>query len=405
MKSRVVVVGAGHAGSQCAITLRQLGFEGDIVLLGDEPHLPYHRPPLSKKVLQGKESGERALSLRARELYDQLDVELILGEHVASVSNGVADAQSGRSWSYDRLVLATGSTSRSLSVPGTSLPGVFSLRSLTDARSLSLAIPSTQNAVVIGGGFIGLESCAALRAAGARVTVVESSSSILGRSLSTLMAERVAEIHRHEGVELMTGTTVAEFCGADRLNAVTTSDGRRIPADLAITAVGTAIDLGLAKELGLETSVGVLVDETNETSQRGVFAIGDLAEGPHPLHPERKVVMTSVANADAQAVAAARAIVGLPPEAHPVPWFWSDQYSAKLHMIGAPIRVEQSIIREHEDGLTHLQLADGILVGAECLNRPADAMAIRRAMGAGQVVPSADLTDADIRIRDAFSAD
>lgn len=322
----LLVVGAGQAGAQLVSSARELGWTGPVTLVGQEPHAPYTRPPLSKAVLRG-EATVGSLALRSPAFYRERRVDLVLDERVtrlelAATGTGAAMAASGRSWEFDRLVLATGAEPRRLEVEGADLDGVVVLRDLVDAEVLARRL-DVADLVVVGGGFIGLEVAATAAAAGVRVTVVEAGPSLMGRVVSPLTAELVRAAHQAAGVRVLTGARPLRFRG-DRgsVTAVELEDGTSLPAGLVLVGVGARPRDDLARAAGLRCDGGVVVDAFSRASDGHTLAVGDCADLPDPTPgSDRRLRLESVDNAVEQAKAAATTLVGDPRPYTGVPWF------------------------------------------------------------------------------------
>jgi 3-phenylpropionate/trans-cinnamate dioxygenase ferredoxin reductase subunit len=334
MSEEIVVIGAGQAGAQLAISLRQGGHRGPIRLICDEPYLPYQRPPLSKKFLA--ESGDPGvLSLRPESFWREHEVRLELGVAVGAVDlkrRRVA-LRDGREIAYGTLVFATGTAARILRVPGAALPGVFSLRRIDDVLRLRPALEAAERIVIVGGGYIGLEVAAVVRSAGRRVTVLEAEERVLKRVAGQATAGFFERIHRERGVEIRLGARLLAIEGESRACAVRLAPDERLPADLVLVAAGARPQDELAAAAGLACADGILVDEEARTSAPDVYAIGDCTRFPSRRFG-RHVRLESVQNAIDQAKAAAAAILDRPEPYDPVPWFWSDQYDVKLQIAG-----------------------------------------------------------------------
>lgn len=343
---RVVIVGAGHAGGSAAAHLRALGFSGPITLLGDEPHPPYHRPPLSKAWLKGEADAE-SLALRPLAYYAEHDIDLRLNVRVASIDRGehCLRLSTGGSIGYDSLILATGARPIALAVNGADLQGVLSLRTATDAEVLKAALAPGKRLVVVGGGYIGLEVAASGRALGAEVVVVERENRLLARVACEPLSKFFIERHEAHGVRFELGAGVVGFAGVGgRLAGVRLADGRTLACDVAVVGVGARPNDELAQAAGLVTERGVVVDLEARTSDPAIFAIGDVTHRPMPLYG-RMFRMESVPNALEQAKQVAAALTGRPAPVGEVPWQWSDQYDIKLQIAGYPFEADQVLIR------------------------------------------------------------
>lgn len=330
----VVIVGAGQAAAQAITSLRAEGFAGDIVLYGDEPYLPYQRPPLSKAYL-GDELSEERLELKAPKFYEDSAVEVHLSTRVARLrpAEHQVELADGSRRTYGALLIATGTRARALPVPGADLPGVYSIRSIDDVKAFrAVAVPGAK-LVIIGGGYIGLEVAAKARKLGLEVTLVEGQPRVLARVACATISDFARTLHEGHGVTLLTGMGVARLLGSDRVSGVELADGRVLPADLVLSAVGAVPNAELAQAAGLALDNGVKVDAATRSSAPDIYAVGDVASFPSALYG-RRVRLESVQNAIDQAKAAAKAITGADVAYDPIPWFWSDQYDVKLQIAG-----------------------------------------------------------------------
>ena len=374
-----VVVGAGQAGAQAALALREHGFRGRIVLLGEEPDRPYTRPPLSKKFLSGGLEEERVF-LRPSALYEAQGIELKLGVRVAALDTRAAriELDNGLRLPYDGLLLATGSRSRRLEVPGAGGPGIFYLRSLADARRLHHAIAPGRRVAIIGGGYIGLEVAATASAMGARVRVLEAGARVLGRVTTEPVSEYFTRLHRDHGVDVRCGVRVVAFEGTDRLEALACAHGR-FEADVAVVGVGAEPNDALARAAGIACDDGIVVDERCRTSAANVYAAGDCASHPSRLLG-RRVRLESVQNAVDQATVAARNLCGHDVAYDKVPWFWSEQYGIKLQTAGFSEGCDEVVTRGDpaQDAFALLYRRAGRLVGVDAVNMTTEYLAGRR---------------------------
>ncbi len=385
MTSGVVVVGAGQAGVQLAASLREAGYGRPVMLIGDEPGLPYQRPPLSKAYLLGK-LDETGLHLRADSFFRQRDITVLAGRRATRIDRArrCLDLDDATSLSYDHLVLATGARNRSLRVPGAGLHDVLPLRSLHDARQLRAAMDGKRRAVVIGAGFIGMEFAAVATATGLGVTVLEAGTRVMARSSSPEIAEWFQRRHEQRGVRFRFGTSATAIEGSgDRAAGVVLADGTRLDADLVLVAVGVVPNVELAAAAGLPVGDGIEVDQHLLTSDPAISAIGDCASGPS-VHAPGMVRLESVQNAVDQAKSVAARLCGRPAPYVGVPWFWSDQGADKLQIAGlvggCPDRL---VAGDREAGrFSVLSFRHGVFVGAESVHRPTDHMAARRLLQA-----------------------
>lgn len=392
-----VVVGAGLAGLSAVSTLRSEGFDGRIVLVGAEPHLPYSRPPLSKSVLRGEDPPEKAL-LRPPSWYVDHAIDLELG--VAATSLGpvsrTVELGDGSRIAYDALLLATGGCARALPVPGATLAGVAQLRTLDDALEIRDFLEPGAPVVVVGAGFIGAEVAASARMVGCEVTMLEIAPVPLGRALGDRVGAMYADIHRRRGVTLRTGVGVERIEGDDRVRRVVATDGTVHDAAVVVVGVGLAPATSLAAGAGLRTGDGVVVDERCRTSAPDIFAAGDIAEHPNVFVGTR-VRLEHWQHAQHQAQAAARNMLGQRRPFHEVPWFWSDQFELNLQMVGLPGASDQTVVRGDVDTacFSVFYVSSDRLTGALAVNRPHDVRAARTMIRRGQRPDPAFLADED----------
>jgi 3-phenylpropionate/trans-cinnamate dioxygenase ferredoxin reductase subunit len=390
---RVVIVGASHAGGTLAAELRAAGFQGAVTLIGAEPHLPYHRPPLSKGFLTGERTAD-SLVLRADSFYADNGIATVLRDPVTALDPAARTVtlRSGAVRPYDHLVLATGARVRKLPVPGADLAGVHYLRTLGHAKRIKADAERAQRVAVIGALFIGLEMAASFFKLGRKVTVIEALPRPMARVLSPDLSDFFSALHRDHGVDLRFGTGTARIEGTDQATGVTLADGQVIGADLVLIGIGIVPEDDLARAAGLACDNGVVVDATLRTSDPAVFAIGDVARFPHPF-ASGPIRLESVQNAHDQARSVARTIAGDAAPYAAVPWFWSDQYDVKLQMVGlsagADHRETRGDVAAPSFSVFHFR--DNRLIAVDSVNRPADHMRGRKVLGAGDAVAPADL--------------
>ena len=332
--STFVIVGAGLAGAKAAETLRSEGFDGRVVVIGDEAERPYERPPLSKDYLRGEAAREKAY-VHDESFYADNAIELLTGRRAVAID----DAQHAvlldddQVLAYRRLLLATGSEPRRLDSPGSDLDGIHYLRTFDDADSLRGTLGDAQHLVVVGAGWIGSEVAASARQLGVEVTMVEPASVPLERVLGAEVGRIYLELHRAKGVEVLTGTGVERFEGNGSVSTVRTSDGRSIDADAVVVGIGAAPRVELAQAAGIAVDRGVLVDAALRTSSPDVFAAGDIANALHPFYGGR-IRVEHWANALNQGEAAARSMLGQAVEYDRLPYFYSDQYDVGMEYTG-----------------------------------------------------------------------
>jgi 3-phenylpropionate/trans-cinnamate dioxygenase ferredoxin reductase subunit len=389
MAGRVVIVGAGQAGYQVAASLRGKKFDGEIVILGDEPVLPYQRPPLSKGYVKG-ETKEDALLLRPESFYSTNTITVRLNCQVTAIDRASREVvlASGDRLAYDSLVLATGGRVRKLPVPGAELAGVAYVRTLADAVALKPQIEAADNVVVIGGGFIGLECAAVARTLGCEVVVLEAMDRLMARVVSPVLSDYYRDLHRSRGVDVRLGASVTEIMGAGgRVTGVRCGDGAAVLADLVVIGIGIIANDDLAKAAGLACDRGIVVDALLRTSDPDIYAIGDCATFPHPMAggPLR---LESVQNAIDQGKTVADAIMGDAKPYAAVPWFWSDQYEVKLQIVGMTQHYDDTVTLGDVAGgrFSVLYFRKGTLTGIDSVNMPSDHVAGRKLFGAGKTV-------------------
>lgn len=346
----VVIVGAGQAGVQTAEALRSGGYTGPITLLGDEPHGPYHRPPLSKAWL-ASEMDAAQLVMRTPEMLARKGIDLRTGVRVVAIDRAARQLQlaDGSPLPYGALVLATGATPRALSLPGGDAPGVLALRGKDDASAIAermAACLATQRpVVVIGGGFIGLEVAATARKKGLTVTVLEAAPRLLGRVLAPMLSDWYAELHRSHGVELVLDARIAaiETAPSGEVAGVRLADGTLVPAGLVVVGIGVHANDGLAQAAGLACERGIVVDACGRTSDAHIFAAGDCTA--RRLADGTLLRLESVQNATEQGKSVAAAVLGQERPFTTTPWFWSDQYDKKLQMAGLSTGADRWTVR------------------------------------------------------------
>jgi 3-phenylpropionate/trans-cinnamate dioxygenase ferredoxin reductase subunit len=344
--AHVLILGAGHAGGTAAALLRQYGHEGPITLVGEEPIPPYQRPPLSKAWLKGEADAD-SLALKPLEFYAEHGIDFRPNVRALTLAREPKHVtlSTGEVLTYDFLIIATGARAIKLPVEGAHLGGLLELRTAADAELLKATIGPGKKLAVIGGGYIGLEAAASGRALGAEVVVIEREPRLLARVACSALSTFFLDYHKDRGVSFELGATVAGFEGADgQVTGVKLDDGRTVACDAALIGVGAAPNDEIARDAGLETARGVVVDLEARTGDPSVFAIGDVTHRPMPIY-DRMFRMESVPNALEQAKQAASAIVGRAPPPGEVPWQWSDQYDLKLQIAGYAFDVDRVLLR------------------------------------------------------------
>jgi 3-phenylpropionate/trans-cinnamate dioxygenase ferredoxin reductase subunit len=385
----ILIVGAGQAGVQIGESLRQEGYQGELLLIGNELHPPYQRPPLSKKWLI-EPGAHTALALRGADSLVRRRIGLKLDTHVTAIDRGAATLQlaSGERLAYSKLAFATGALARALPVPGAALAEVLSLRSINDSAAIAAAIrrcaADKEPVVVIGGGFIGLEVAASARKLGAEVTVLEGLPRLMSRVTAPIVSEAFERLHRAHGVELVFGAQVTELTGtAGRVRAVRTADGREHAAGCVVVGIGVMPDDRLAAAAGLACDRGIIVDECARTSDASIVAAGDCTA--RRLADARLLRLESVQNAVEQAKSAAAALMGRERPFRAAPWFWSDQYDIKLQMVGLSHGYDQVVTRGdlQKPAFSAFYFKSRRLIAVDSLNRIQDHMQSKRLLDHG----------------------
>ncbi|MDM0107623.1 FAD-dependent oxidoreductase [Variovorax sp. J22R24] len=407
----ILIIGAGQAGATAAATLRALGHEGRIVVVGDEPHLPYERPPLSKAVLTDA-AKDGQVGIHAAGFYAEKGIELRVGVQVASLdtAHAVAHCSSGERIAFSQALIATGGSARALPAlpPGT--PRVHYIRTLADAQALRGALQSETNLTVLGAGFLGLEVASTARALGLEVTVIEASPRVLARAVPEAFSHWLAERAEHAGVDLRLGTNCTAIEPAAGHIALTLGDGRRHQASQLLVAIGQSPAVGLAASSGLALhpqTGGIRIDAQCRTSATHVFAAGDCTSQHQPLLGE-ELRLESWQNANEQARIAAAAMLGVPTEAAATPWFWTDQFDCNIQMVGLP----RAGLRYHVRGEVRADVPAPrfVLIGADgearvrhviAVNAGADVRPLRSLVDQGTPCDPAALTDPSIPLRQA----
>lgn len=401
----VVIVGTGHAGAQCAIALRQSGFDGSVLLVGEEPDLPYERPPLTKDYLAGDKPFERIL-IRPPAFWAEREIALRPKTRVVSVDAAakVVATATGERIGYGTLVWATGGHARRLSCGGRDLRGVHTIRTREDVDRLAGELPRIGRVVVVGGGYVGLEAAAVLRKLGKAVTLVEAQPRVLARVAGPTLSRFYAAEHRAVGVDVRLGEAVEAIEGDDGVvTAVRLMGGERIAADAVIVGIGIApaveplLTAGAAGDAG-----GVDVDAHCRTSLPDVYAIGDCARHANDFAGGARVRIESVQNANDQAGVAAAAILGTPRPYRAVPWFWSNQYDLKLQTVGLSAGHDAEVVRGSPDARSFsvVYLRGGRVIALDCVNAVKDYVGGRKLVETGAAIDPARLADSAVPLKD-----
>lgn len=403
----VVVVGAGQAAGELAVALRTEGYSGRILVIGDEPSLPYQRPPLSKAYLSGKVDVQ-GLLVRPSAAYERANVEFLLRSRVERIDRVPRQVclDDGRRIGYERLALATGGSARRLAIPGSDLGRIHYLRTFTDVDKLREQLSPGRRLVIVGGGYVGLEVAAVAVRAGLQVTVLESAPRVLARVTAPEVSSFYEALHRDNGVEILTGVEVEAFGAGEcpvHVGEVLCKDGLRIPADLVIVGVGLVPNTELAEAAGLAVDNGILIDEHGRTSDPDIVALGDCANHRCAFYG-RRIRLESVPSAIEQARTAAATLCGKDKRAESLPWFWSDQYDLKLQMAGLAQGYERMVLRGSFalSSFAAFYLKGECVIAADVVARPADFMAAKRLIAERIQVSDAALADDAVPLKELF---
>jgi 3-phenylpropionate/trans-cinnamate dioxygenase ferredoxin reductase subunit len=399
MADRVVIIGAGQACAQAVATLRAEGFAGSITIVGNEPFLPYQRPPLSKAYLAGTFERER-LFLKPDVFYAEANCELILQATAVRIDRGdrVVEVSNGDKIPYDMVLLATGSRERRIAVEGAELDGIFYLRGIADVDAIRADFAGGKRLAVVGGGYIGLEVAAVAVKLGLEVTVLESLGRVMARAVSPEVSSFYERVHREAGVRLALNTTVEYFEGAGHLTSVR-ADGESLSADIALVAIGIVPNVEIAQRAGLACDDGVVVDDCARTADPRIFAAGDCTR--HVGRDGALIRLESVQNAIDQAKHAALAILGKPTPYREVPWFWSDQYDLKLQIAGLA-RPGDVLVRRGDPATRKFavfHLRDGRVAAVEAVNAAPEYIVGRKLIADSTPVAPERLADSAVPMK------
>jgi 3-phenylpropionate/trans-cinnamate dioxygenase ferredoxin reductase subunit len=378
----IVIIGAGHAAGQAAASLRQAKFEGPITIIGDEAHVPYQRPPLSKQYLAGTQLADKVY-LRAEKFYADKDIQLMLDTRATQIdpSTKTINLDNGETIAYEKLLISTGSRPRKLSIEGSDLSGIHYLRTMDDVDGIRADVKPGANLVIVGGGYIGLEVAAVGIELGMNVHVLEMEERILQRVTTPEMSAYYHKLHTDRGVHIHTQTGVTGFSGNSSVEKVLCGD-ESFDADIVIVGIGIIPNIEIAEEAGIHCDNGIVVDDHCRTSDPDIYAAGDCTNHPNPLMNKR-LRLESVPNAMDQARVSTANMLGNDKVYAAIPWFWSDQYDLKLQMVGFSADGDSQVLRGDMD--THqfaiFYLKDGKVVAADAVNSPKEFMLCKQLVG------------------------
>jgi len=401
MTETYIIVGAGQAGGQAAAVLRSKGFEGRIVLIGEEPYVPYERPPLSKDLLAGAIEAEKTY-LKKPDFYEEKNVELRLNERVIGIDRKAhtVNLESGETLTYDKLLIATGSRVRTLPAPGAELEGIHYLRNIADVDGIRAALKPGARVAIVGAGYIGLEVAAVARKLGHEVTVVEAMDRVMARVVAPVVSEFYDKVHRDAGVDLRLNTGLTAFEGDTKFERLRLTDGSAVEGDFAVVGIGIVPNVELAEEAGLKVDNGIVVDEFGRTEDPDIFAAGDVTSHPNAILG-RQIRLESVQNAMSQAKAAALAMMGTLEEYAEVPWFWSDQYDLKLQIAGLWEPDDQIVLRGDPatQKFSVVYMRNGEMAAINAINNMKDFLPAKKLIAAKKKLDPAQVADPEIALK------
>ncbi len=380
-RENCIIIGASHAAAQVAPNLRKDGWDGGISVMGNEYFLPYHRPPLSKAFLTGDKSFDNIL-IRQPAIYQSTSIRFTLGVQVTGIDreNKQLELDDHEIVPYDKLVLAAGARVRKIPVPGADLQGVFYMREINDVQQIKRYTGTGKKAVIVGGGYIGLETAASLRILGMDVTVIEALPRVMQRVTAPELSSFFTRIHTEEGVNIVTGVGVERFEGEKEVKSVVCGNGDVYDADLVVVGIGIVPNTDLAEAAGLEVNNGIVVDEYCRTSDQDILAAGDCTMHYNPIY-DRHIRLESVQNAVDQASVVASTICGDLKPYNALPWFWSDQFDLKLQIAGLSEGYDQVVVRgdiHSGRSLSAFYLKEGRIIAVDAINKPQDFMLGKR---------------------------
>lgn len=405
MLDTVLIIGASHAAAQTSVSLRQSGWEGEITVIGDEAILPYHRPPLSKDFLSGQKSIDDIL-IRPLESYEAAGINMKLGARVGAINRKEKTilTEDAEMLSYSKLVLTTGARFRRLPVPGEDLNNVFYLRDTRDVLAIKEKAKTAKTALIIGGGYIGLETAASLRKQGLEVTVIEAMPRILQRVTAPVMSDFYRRVHREEGVQVFENVVASEIKEAGDGLEILTSCERNFKADMVIIGIGVVPNVELAQAAGLKIGNGIKVNEFCQTSDPDIYAAGDVTWHYNPIYKEH-VRLESVPNATEQGKVIALHITSKAKPYNSLPWFWSDQYDLKLQIAGLSTGFDDVVIRGDIDtsrSFAAYYFKNDKFIAVDAVNAPRGFMFGKMSLTKGQNLDKSKIGDPEISLKECI---
>lgn len=406
MNGRIVIIGAGQGGLQAAESLRSAKYEGEILLLGDEKHLPYNRPPLSKAFLLG-EATQDQLTIRQSAVFDKKNITLKTGVRVEQVDAKARTltCETGEEIKYDKVIFATGSRARVPDIANVTASGVFCMRTLDDALQISSQMDEVENLVVVGGGFIGLEMAAVGRKLGKAVSVVEFADRLMARVVSAEVSEDFRKLHEANGCKVLLDSAAKEIVADNgHVTGLLLNNGDVIKADMVVLGVGVLPNQELAAQAGVECDGGIVIDNKGKTSDPDIYAIGDCSA--QRLNDGSLRRLESVQNAVEMAKAAAHDIMGKDKPFQAAPWFWSDQYDVKLQMVGLSQGYDEIVSRgdKTSGSFSYFYFSKGKLIAIDSYNQSSDHMVGRKLLAGENSLTAQQGADVDFKLRDALLA-
>ena len=396
-----VVIGASQAGGWVAKTLRNEGFEGSVILIGEEPYLPYERPPLSKGALAGEATLESTY-FWAPEEYDDLDIDVRLKTRATKIDREKKQVtlDNGDTLKFDRLAITTGARVRVLPIEGSNLDGIFYLRTMADTKAIRATLQEGTKALIVGGGWIGLECASTLKKLNCEVTIIEAAERLCGRAVTPEISDWMFHFHTNRGIKIKLNTTLNSFTGESYLSKANLSNGEIINIDMAIIGIGVIPNVQLAEDAGLKVDNGIVVDTKTQTSDPNIFAAGDVTNHPNEILG-RHIRLESWENAQNQGIVAGKALLDLAEPYAEIPWFWSDQFDTNIQMIGLPENWDSTVTRGEpkSDEFTTFYLRNNQIIGAISINAPRDLRFAKRLMQAKKHLSVEDLANTGVKLQ------